>query len=211
MSKHDRIGFDPEEHVIGATRCPLREEPARFSRVDIGMEHGYVYPGVLIAVGAHVRQDGEVVIVALHESWQTCLASQAWDSRVSEWMANPWIGLLAKQPAPPPTLWAPPDRPDRIQALRALQLNMRAADGDARKGEETIAGLLPGGTRRPIDHDARRRAYSLVRGLRGRHRRCLGRHGTSRTSGRGCGFSWLLLGVGPAFFKLLSCPLLGGF
>ena len=89
----------------------VREPPplGSFSEFHVGMDHGWVDPGVLLLCG--VQGHGEDAILwVLEESYETMVPNHVWNERAGIWRFA--------------TFWPDPSRPDRIDELRNLGLSM---------------------------------------------------------------------------------------
>jgi len=93
----------------------VREPPpfGAFSEFHVGMDHGWVDPGVLLLLG--VQGHGEDATVwALDEHFGSEIPNHKWDELAQEWKFA--------------TFWPDPSRPDRIDTLRNLGLSIGHAE-----------------------------------------------------------------------------------
>lgn len=121
--------FDENFHVIGARDCPLQQEPpARsFAEFHVGMDHGWVDPGVLIRFG--ISGHGEdATLVALEESYESEVPNHVWNERAGLWRDAKF--------------WPDPSRPDRINDLRSMGLSVGETDNDILAGVARLANLM---------------------------------------------------------------------
>jgi len=123
--------FDEAFHV--------REPPplSAFREFHVGMDHGWVDPGCLLLHG--VQGHGEdATLWLLDESYESEVPNHVWNDRASAWQ-------FAK-------FWPDPSRPDRINDLRGMGLDIGEVDNDILAGVARLANLLfvrqlPDGTR----------------------------------------------------------------
>lgn len=98
-----------------------------FGEFVVGMDHGWVDPGVLLLGGIRGHgEDAELWILDEHYSSET--PNHVWDARAKTWS-------FAK-------FWPDPSRPDRIHDLRAAGLNVGETDNEIEAGVARVADLL---------------------------------------------------------------------
>jgi hypothetical protein len=113
--------FDEAFHV--------REPPAlnSFREFHVGMDHGWVDPGVLLLHG--VQGHGEdATLWLLDESYESEVPNHVWNERARLWK-------FAK-------FWPDPSRPDRIHDIRGMGLDVGEVDNDILAGVARLANLL---------------------------------------------------------------------
>ncbi len=123
--------FDEAFHV--------REPPplSAFREFHVGMDHGWVDPGCLLLHG--VQGHGEdATLWLLDESYESEVPNEEWNRRAGLWR-------FAKY-------WPDPSRPDRINDIRGMGLDIGQVDNDILAGVSRLANLLfvrqlPDGTR----------------------------------------------------------------
>jgi hypothetical protein len=114
--------LDEEFHVVDERLVPPMTSFAEF---HVGMDYGWVDPGVLLLCG--VQGHGEdAVLWVLDERYESMVPNHVWNERASEW------GYA--------TFWPDPSRPDRINELRNLGLDMG-------RSESPVNALLSGVSR----------------------------------------------------------------
>lgn len=121
--------FDETFHVIGAEHCPHAVEPAltTFQEFHVGMDHGWVDPGVLLLGG--IRGHGnDAELILLDEWYESECPNHVWNERAKAWH-------FAK-------FWPDPSRPDRINDLRSAGLKVGETDNDIAGGIARLADLM---------------------------------------------------------------------
>lgn len=113
--------FDEDFHV--------REPPPldSFREFLVGMDHGWVDPGVLLLAGIQ-GHGADAVIWLLDEWYESECANPIWDERAKEW------GFAH--------FWPDPSRPDRINDLRTAGLNVGETDNNILGGVGRVAEML---------------------------------------------------------------------
>lgn len=108
--------FDEDFHI---------REPSpdiKFREYHVGMDHGFVDPGVMILFGIQGHGD-DAVAWAIDESYESGIQPSEWDERAKLWRSA--------------TFWPDPSRADRVAALRSMGIAVGLADGPVNK-------ILPG-------------------------------------------------------------------
>lgn len=121
--------FDADFHVIGGKTCPVKEVPdfRTLNEFHVGMDHGWSDPGVLVLGG--VQGHGEdATLYLVDESYEREVPNHTWDERAKLWRHA--------------TFWPDPSRPDRINDLRSMGLNVRSVDNDILAGVGRVAEML---------------------------------------------------------------------
>lgn len=115
--------FDEAFHV--------KEPPAleTFQELLVGMDHGWVDPGVMLLCGVQ-GHGNDATLWVLDEWYESECANHIWDQRAAAW------GKFGA------TFWPDPSRPDRIASLRALGLNVGETDNNLLGGIARVADLL---------------------------------------------------------------------
>lgn len=117
--------FDETFHVRQPP--PEREWARTFREFHVGMDHGWVDPGVLILFG--VQGHGEDAVVwALDESYESMVPTHEWDERAKK------FGYA--------TFWGDPSRPERIDAIRAMGIPTGEVDNEILAGVARVADML---------------------------------------------------------------------
>ncbi|MFO7181425.1 MAG: hypothetical protein DIU78_022165 [Pseudomonadota bacterium] len=121
--------FNEDFHVIGGKDCPYQEVPRleSFREFHVGMDHGWVNPGVLLLAGIQGHGDDATVFL-LDEWYESEVPNHVWDERAKQWS-------FAK-------FWPDPSRPDRIHDLRCAGLNVGETDNQILGGIARVADLL---------------------------------------------------------------------
>jgi hypothetical protein len=113
--------FDETFHV--------REPPPnlRFREFLVGQDHGWQDPGVLVRAG--VAGHGEdATLWLLDEEYEQYVPNHRWNERAQRWGDAQF--------------WPDPSRPDRIDDLRSMGLNVGSTDNDILAGVSRVANLL---------------------------------------------------------------------
>jgi hypothetical protein len=113
--------FDESFHV--------QEPPplSTFREFHVGMDHGWVDPGVLLLHG--VQGHGEdATLWLLDESYESEVPNHVWNERAALWR-------FAK-------FWPDPSRPDRISDLKGMGIDVGDVDNDVLGGIARVANLL---------------------------------------------------------------------
>jgi hypothetical protein len=121
--------FDERFHVAGGELCPYREVPplSSFREFHIGMDHGWVDPGVLLLSG--VQGHGEDATLWLLDEWyESECPNHVWNERAVAWNFG--------------RFWPDPSRPDRVADLRSAGLDIGSTDNDILGGISRVAELL---------------------------------------------------------------------
>jgi hypothetical protein len=116
--------FDEAFHVRKAP--PL----ASFAEFVVGMDHGWVDPGVLLLIGIQ-GHGNDAASWVIGEWYEAELQDDVWDARAVEW------GKKFN-----PTFWPDISRPSRIKKLRDLGLKVGEVDKNILAGISTVANLL---------------------------------------------------------------------
>ncbi len=121
--------FEEAFHVIGAANCPLREEPPARSIREflVGMDHGWVDPAVLLRCGV-IGHGEDATLLVLDEHYESEVPNHIWNERASAWGDAKF--------------WPDPSRPDRINDLRTMGLDVGETDNDIFAGIARVANLL---------------------------------------------------------------------
>lgn len=107
----------------------VKEPPplSSFREFHVGMDHGFVDPGVLLLAG--IQGHGEdATIWFLDESYETAVPNHIWNERAAAWRYA--------------RFWPDPSRPDRISDLKAMGLDVGQVDNDILAGIARVAELL---------------------------------------------------------------------
>lgn len=100
---------------------------AAFREFIVGMDHGWVDPGVLL-LGGVLGHGEDATLWLLDESYETECPSHIWDQRAQQWGTA--------------TFWPDPSRPERIAALRALGITVGDTDNEILGGVARVADLM---------------------------------------------------------------------
>jgi hypothetical protein len=109
--------------------CHVVEPPplSTFREFHVGMDHGWVDPGVLLLFG--VQGHGEdATLWLLDESYETEVPNHVWNERARLWN-------FAK-------FWPDPSRPDRIHDIRGMGIDVGETDNDIQAGISRLANLM---------------------------------------------------------------------
>ncbi len=107
----------------------VRERPAlsSFSEFIVGADHGWVDAGVMLLCGIQ-GHGNDAVMWVLDEWYESECPNHVWDQRAVAWK-------FAK-------FWPDPSRPDRINTLRSLGLDVGETDNNIDGGISRVADLL---------------------------------------------------------------------
>jgi hypothetical protein len=122
--------FDEQFHV--------RQPPPlhAFREFMVGVDHGWVDPGVMLLVGIQGHGNDATAWV-LDERYESECPNSTWDQRAKEW-------AFAK------TFFADPSRPDRLSDIRVKGgVNTVAADNNIKGGIARVADMM---FKRPSEH-----------------------------------------------------------
>lgn len=105
-----------------------------FREFHVGMDHGWVDPGVLLLIGIQGHGNDATAWV-LDEWYESECPNHVWNERAGQWS-------FAR-------FWPDPSRPDRIADLRRMGLNVGETDNNIFGGIARVADLM---FRRKLEH-----------------------------------------------------------
>jgi hypothetical protein len=109
--------------------CHVQEPPplSTFREFHVGMDHGYSDPGVLLLCG--VQGHGEdATLWVLDEHYEREVPNYVWNDRAKNWS-------FAK-------FWPDPSRPDRVNDIRCMGIEVGDVDNDILAGIARLANLM---------------------------------------------------------------------
>jgi hypothetical protein len=107
----------------------VREPPKGtiFREFIVGMDHGWVDPGVLVRGGIYGHGE-DAALWLLDEHYETEVPNHIWNARAQDWSDAQF--------------WPDPSRPDRIRDIRAMGIRVGETDNDILAGIARVANLL---------------------------------------------------------------------